>query len=173
MLNAKQGSCESQFSKVFGLIRHGNRTRVYRFRGRRSIYYANWSVNVSETTAVRLCQSKVRRNLMISICNIGLTYQWSIQTEIVYKTWSCFIRMYSNYNSLFMFQVFFHAQLPPHLDQPFVKTFEMQTCAALPSMHSMLPFASKLATPNAKQNNVEFRLYITLLSNCITVTVLV
>jgi len=33
MLNVKQGSCEYQLLKSFGLTRPGNRTQVYRLRG--------------------------------------------------------------------------------------------------------------------------------------------
>jgi len=43
MLNAKQGSCEHQLFKYFGLTRRENRTQVYRLQGRHSNYYINES----------------------------------------------------------------------------------------------------------------------------------
>jgi len=46
MLNVKQGSCEYQLLKSFGLTRPGNRVLVYRLRGERSnqwaTHYAEW-----------------------------------------------------------------------------------------------------------------------------------
>jgi len=36
MLNVKQGSCDYQLLKAFGLTRPGNQTQVYRLRGGRS-----------------------------------------------------------------------------------------------------------------------------------------
>jgi len=36
MLNVKQGSCEYQLLKSFGLTRPGNRNLVYRLQGERS-----------------------------------------------------------------------------------------------------------------------------------------
>jgi len=41
MLNVKQGSCEYQLLKYFGLTRPGNRTLVYRLRGERSKFLGN------------------------------------------------------------------------------------------------------------------------------------